>query len=310
MERKKPFLQVEGNKEIVKETKMKKLIERLIIFFIGVPVIVIIVLYLSFYNNLILNLVAIFFSGIGAVEFSSMLKKKNIHISKVESFALGALAPAAIMLNVSFNLPDWVVQVVIMTGIAWALLSRIFSKSKENENYLYMAAGSFSLLIYPGFFMYWLIKMGTWQNQYAVLLFLIIAFGNDSIAWLAGTLFGKHNRGIIPVSPNKSIAGFIGGLFGSVLIAAGAALIFPEAVFPFFKESNSLSALLLLSVIIGFFTGVAAILGDLAESAMKRSCEFKDSGSLMLGRGGVLDSIDSITVAAPVFFFLYNHFFF
>ena len=288
---------------------MKKLIERLVVFFIGIPVIVGIILYLPYYNNLILNLISIFFSGMGAVELSSMLKERNINIPKIESFILGALAPAAITLNISFNLPDVLFSVIIMTGIAWVLFSRLFLRNSENENFIYHITGGFSLLIYPGFFMYWFVKMNIWQNQYIILLFLITTFANDSVAWLTGSLFGKNNRGIISVSPNKSIAGFIGGLFGSIIITAGAAAIFPEIFYPFFNESNFGFSLISLSIIIGFFTGLAAILGDLAESAMKRSCEFKDSGNFMLGRGGVLDSIDSIIVAAPVFFFLYNYFF-
>jgi phosphatidate cytidylyltransferase len=64
--------------------------------------------------------------------------------------------------------------------------------------------------------------------------------------------------------------------------------------------SNSAGALL------GFGAGIAAILGDLCESAIKRSADVKDSGSLILGRGGALDSIDSLALAAPVYYLLYQ----
>jgi len=286
---------------------MKKIIERLLIFIIGIPVIFIIVIYLPFYNNLALNLVIIFFSGIGAVEFSSMLRKKNILIPKVESFILGALAPAAVTLYVSFNLSIQIIPVIIMTGALWALMSRIFSRSAQIESITNNIIGLFSLLIYPGAFMCWAAFMGGWGNPAAILLFLFITFGNDSIAWLFGTLFGASNRGIIIVSPNKSVAGFAGGLTGSVLVAAGAFLFFP-GVFPFPGETQTASVIL-KAVITGLCTGIAASLGDLAESAIKRSCDFKDSGNFMLGRGGALDSIDSIAAAAPVFCLLYSIFF-
>ena len=62
-------------------------------------------------------------------------------------------------------------------------------------------------------------------------------------------------------------------------------------------------------IILGFITSLAAIIGDLIESVFKRSCEVKDSGSLIPGRGGILDSIDSIVIAAPVFYIGYNFLF-
>jgi len=172
------------------------------------------------------------------------------------------------------------------------------------ETVIYQLSGGFSVMVYPGFFMYWIIKMNAWENPGAVLLFLFITFGSDSVAWLAGSLFGTNNRGIIPASPNKSIAGFIGGILGSVIVAAGAALLFPSVLSG--NEYASASTFVLLAVLLGFCTGIAGTLGDLAESAIKRSCDLKDSGKLMLGRGGILDSIDSIAAAAPVFYMLYK----
>jgi len=285
---------------------MKKIIERLLIFFIGIPLVSALVLLLPQKFNLALNLAIIFFSGMGAVELSSMLEKKLIHIPKAESFILGALAPLAITLNISFGLPQWIIPAVIMTGTGWSLISRVFSRKAEIEFITNHINGCFSVIIYPGFFICWIVFMSGWGNPSAMLLFLFITFGNDSIAWLFGTLFGANNRGIIIVSPNKSIAGFIGGILGSILVAAAAVFAF-SARFPFYYETP-LSSMILIAVIIGFCTGIAASLGDLAESAIKRSCDFKDSGNFMLGRGGVLDSIDSIAVAAPVFFLLFSKF--
>ncbi|MCL2211563.1 MAG: phosphatidate cytidylyltransferase [Treponema sp.] len=283
---------------------MKKVIERLLVFLIGIPLIACLVLLLTHYNNLALNIAAILMSGIGAVEFSSMLEKKQIRVPKVWSFILGALAPLALTLNISLGLPDWLVSVIIMSGAGLALISGVFSRSSQIETVLSRTIGCFSLLVYPGFFMYWLIKMTVWQNPGAILLFLSICFASDSIAWLFGTLMGANNRGIIAVSPNKSIAGFIGGIIGSVAVAILAALLFP-VIFPV-DDGYTATSLILIATIIGFCTGIAAMFGDLAESAIKRSCEFKDSGNLMLGRGGILDSIDSIVVAAPIFYMMYH----
>jgi phosphatidate cytidylyltransferase len=169
-------------------------------------------------------------------------------------------------------------------------------------------AGCFSVMIYPGLFMYWLVRMNIWENSGAVILFLLITFGNDSTAWLTGTLFGKNNRKIIPASPNKSIAGFLGGFLGTVIISLGAAYLFPE-IFSAGANAAVVSGLLVKAAILGLCTGIFATLGDLCESAIKRSCGFVDSGKVILGRGGVLDSIDSIAIAAPVYFLLFSLFF-
>jgi len=294
---------------------MKKIIERLLVFIIGLPAVYAIVILLPYHRNLAMNLVTVFFSAMGAVEFSTMLEKKNIFISKIESFILGAVIPLAFTLASSAELPIEIIILVPMICAMWILLSKVFSKSSEIESITGQIIGKFALLAYPGLFICWLVIMSWLENPAAILLFLFITFGNDSAAWLFGSLFGKNNKGIIPVSPNKSIAGFIGGILGSVIIAVGAILIFPDIFYVAAPKGLlselgiSLQSMIIKAVILGLCTGIVASLGDLAESAIKRSCDFKDSGNFMLGRGGVLDSIDSIAFAAPVFFFLFIIFF-
>ena len=93
------------------------------------------------------------------------------------------------------------------------------------------------------------------------------------------------------VSPNKSLAGFAGGLLGSLLAALISYYLFPRA------GIGSLAALLFT----GLCVGVTVILGDLVESALKRSAGVKDSSSFIPGRGGILDSFDSLLFSAPLF---------
>jgi len=287
---------------------MKKIIERLLVFIIGIPAVFALVILLPYYRSLAFNIVTILFSAMGTVEFSFLLEKKKIVTSKIESFILGAVFPLAFTLVISLELPEWIIPVLIMAGAGWILLTKVFSKSSEIESITEQIIGKFSLLVYPGLFICWLVIMSEWENPAATLLFLFVTFSSDSVAWLFGSLFGTNNRGIIPVSPNKSIAGFIGGVLGSVIVAVGAAFLFPN-IFTYLNLEIPSGKLAIMAAILGFCTGIAASLGDLAESAIKRSCDSKDSGNLMLGRGGVLDSIDSIAVAAPVFYLLFNIFF-
>ena len=285
---------------------MKKLAERLLIFFIGVPVFFALIFLLPHYRHLSFNVLVIIFSAIGAMEFSAMLEKKQMNISKTEALILGSAAPLAAVLTVCFYLPEWLIPLFIMAGVSWVILSRFITSSEKMENVANNIAGCFSVIVYPGFFLYWLIKMSVWENSSGVIfLFLLIVFFNDGAAWFFGNLFGKNNRGVIPASPNKSIAGFAGGLFASVVIATGAAWFFPNI----FNSASFSSSLLAPVIILGLFTGIFGTLGDLAESAIKRSCDTKNSGTIMLERGGILDSVDSVCTASPVFFMIYNIFF-
>jgi phosphatidate cytidylyltransferase len=282
---------------------MLTLIKRLLVFFIGIPIIVGLVFFLPFRGHLLLDIIIIIFSALGAVEFAAMLEKKSLCIKKTEAFFLGASAPAAMTLAISLNCPQWIIPLLLIAGAFWVLLSRVFISSARMEAAANQLAAGFSVFVYPGFFMYWLVKMTSLKNAGPVTFtFLMTVLGSDAAAWLAGTLFGKNNRGIIPASPNKSIAGFAGGIIGSIIVSGGAALIIPSA---FIARTEAIPSLCIV-ILLGVCTGIAGALGDLAESVIKRSCNTKDSGNLMLGRGGVLDSIDSIAVAAPVYFLLFN----
>ena len=275
---------------------MKKMIRRLLIFFIGVPIVVVIVLLLPYRGHLVLNIIVTIFSSLGAVELAVMLGKRQMFISRAEAALLGALAPALMTLLVSFSCSGWIIIAFLVLAAAWILVFPVFSKKLNEENYIYRTTAGFFVLIYPGFFLAWICSMGNWNGAY-ILAFLLIPMVGDGAAWAAGILFGKGNRGIIKVSPNKSIAGFIGELFASVVISTSAILIVPDLFIP--RRGSAL----LCGLLLGLLPGFASILGDLCESAIKRSAECKDSGNLMPGRGGVLDTIDSIAMAAPAFYF-------
>jgi phosphatidate cytidylyltransferase len=284
---------------------MKKLIQRILLFAVTLPLVAAVMVFLPYRNYLAANVIVTVLSGLGAGEFAAMLlNRKNNAFSKGEACILGALGPAALTLTVSFGLSFYVFPGVLMTALIRLLLSRIFTSPDKFGDALDYIISGFAVMIYPGFFMLWIILMVRFLHADMVILgFFFIVVASDSTAWAAGMLFGKNNRGIIPASPNKSVAGFIGGFTGSILVGLGAAWFFPAAFTA--KAVPSLWA----GGVLGFFSAAAASLGDLAESVMKRSSAIKDSGGLIPGRGGVLDSIDSIAMAAPVYYGLYRFFF-
>lgn len=128
---------------------------------------------------------------------------------------------------------------------------------------------------------------GAWR----VMFMLFIVFAADVGAYLVGRNFGK--RKLAPaVSPGKSVEGAIGGL---LLVALWALAAGPLA---FEIES---SRQLVLLVVVSVATAAFSVIGDLTESLFKRLRGLKDSSQLLPGHGGVLDRIDSILAAAPVF---------
>ena len=283
---------------------MKKIAKRLITFFVGMPALLSVIVLFPQYNHLLLNLTAIVFSVLGAVEFRNILSNKGLTISLGETVILGALSPGAWTVVVSFGVTGHVVPAAYIMGATWLLVSRIFTSQEKLDSYISRTVSGFAIMIYPGLFMAWIIQMAVFrESSMAIMVFFLIVLINDAAAWAFGVLFGKNNRGLLAASPTKSIAGFLGGIFVSVAMGIGAVILLPEAFTS--DKMPSLPA----GAILGFLTGIAAILGDLGESAIKRSAGVKDSGTLILGRGGALDSIDSLALAAPVFYMAYRLFF-
>ncbi len=130
----------------------------------------------------------------------------------------------------------------------------------------------------------------------AFLLLWLIAVTKftDMGAYITGSLFGKHK--MIPhVSPGKTWEGIIGAIFFAQLGGCGLYAIF----------SNHLSALHSWPhvILLGTLLAILAVIGDLAESVLKRSIRAKDSGNMLPGIGGGLDLIDSLCFTAPALYF-------
>jgi phosphatidate cytidylyltransferase len=271
-------------------------------FCTAVPLVVGIVVLLPQYHHLAVNISVIALSSLGAVEFAGLLKKIGAKIPLAEAAILGITAPLGATLIVSFDTSIQVAPSILILGASWVIISRIFSNREQLKDVFGYVAAGLSVILYPGLFLSWIIQMSRWNNATQIIIaFLLIVIANDSAAWAFGMLFGKNNRGVIPASPNKSIAGYAGGLLSSVLISFIVIMFLPNVFIP----TRPFLPRPVASILLGLFVGIAASLGDLSESALKRSVDTKDSGNIIPGRGGIMDSIDSIALAAPVFHIVY-----
>lgn len=124
-----------------------------------------------------------------------------------------------------------------------------------------------------------------------IFMTLLVIMGCDTFAYFIGSSLGK--RKLYPaVSPNKSIEGGVGGLFGSVLaVMIARATFLPQIGF-------------LDGAVLGLALGTVGQLGDLFESLLKRACGVKDSGSIIPGHGGFLDRLDSLLFAFPIIYYV------
>jgi phosphatidate cytidylyltransferase len=126
---------------------------------------------------------------------------------------------------------------------------------------------------------------------WAVMAVLFTVFAADTGAFFVGRTFGRH-RMAPAISPKKSWEGLVGGLVAAV----GMAFVI------LYKDRDEFLTIP-QSLVLGLVIAIAAVLGDLFESAIKRDLDVKDSGSLLGGHGGVLDRLDSLLWAGPAAFF-------
>jgi len=194
-------------------------------------------------------------------------------------------------------------QLVLIIGSLWWIVSSYlaitYPKSRswwEGSNFFRHLFGILTLL--PFFWSVLFLRaegmdVDAFHGAKLVLFVCLIVWAADSGAYFAGKSFGKHKMAP-SVSPNKTIEGLLGGIIASMLIGwlfAG-----------WFNIHFSSVPVMLVTILA---TVVISVLGDLVESMFKRVSGIKDSSNIIPGHGGVLDRIDSLTAAFPVFAFLY-----
>jgi len=195
-----------------------------------------------------------------------------------------------------FLVPSALVAICFLGGANWVVTAFAFSAltlmtamifSERIETVLGRVGMGLAGVAYCSLTLGFIIMMPRGQ---VLLLFAIIWIG-DSAAYYVGRALGRHSLAA-KISPKKTIEGAAAGLIGSVIAGVIGSFFLGK---PWMQVAGISAA-----------TAIAGQVGDLAESVLKRSAGVKDSSSILPGHGGILDRLDSLFFAAPVFYWFFN----
>ena len=241
-------------------------------------VLIAILLLALYFRGWVLLLLILAASTLALWEFYSLFWGKSRIPSRICAIILGWL-----MLSLTWMNRPQDALVCLGAGFVLAALSFLFRWDVIEEENAFSASGIFMVgLAYIPL----LLLPATYLSNIKLIFVLAAVAISDTAAYFVGTRFGHHK--LWPrVSPNKSSEGAIGSLIGCVLFCC---------IYGYFYGQASWFAFAILGIAVNAF----AQLGDLFESALKRSVNIKDSGSLLPGHGGVLDRMDSFLFAMPM----------
>lgn len=230
-------------------------------------------------------------AAIGVVEFFILEQGRQVQGSSIIGI------PMVIVVILAFFLQrDLLWLAALVMGAIATFVLEVFRHPQQIRRSLFQVGTTLAGVLYVAFPLGFLIAIRGFQDGWTwSLLVLISTWGTDTFAYIGGRLWGKTK--LAPkLSPKKTVEGAAVGVAGGMMVAALWLLIY-----------GKLSTVTLILIAICPF---AAIVGDLAESAMKRFFEVKDSHiaglDILPGHGGVLDRIDSLLLVST-FCFFYLH---
>ena len=225
-------------------------------------------------------------AGVAGYEWFKLMPRKSKNV--IKPFAWGYGLVTAVLSALALQYSDFALLLWIASIFTW-ILSVYWVKSYPDYDSWYNNSLKYIGLILvsaavTAIFAVW--QSSPWWLMY---LFLLV-WGADSGAYFVGRKLGKKK--LAPdVSPNKSVEGLYGGIATAMVIVIAVEVLYLDL---------SLAEHVLF-LILSVVTVFSSVLGDLFESMIKRRAGIKDSGRILPGHGGVLDRIDSLLAAAPIF---------
>ncbi len=232
-------------------------------------------------------LVALSIAFVSLLEFNNLTRKgSSSALFDVLTLLSGLALPA-----IYFLTGQIVLVPLLLVTLFLLFLAGMITGAEPQDLFDYAAKRTLGV-IYIGLPITFLISIRIIGTSSLILFLLVVIWVNDSAAYFVGRAVGK--RKLCPsISPGKTVEGAIGGIVGGII--AGFLYI----------HFTSISLPPIELFVLCLLIGVAGIIGDLAESIIKRSAGAKDSGSIIPGHGGLLDRIDSMLFALPVLYFFW-----
>ena len=273
----------------------KNLKDRIITVVIGIPAVLAMIFFVPQYNYILFCLLLIGMSIVGSIEMSRILFRKIVPIALLAP-VVPVIQYLKGVLGLNAQLPDLAFVIILLLSMSLEIRA---GEKDDFKHSIERIAKSAVLVIYPSYFLSFFLRLMELDgvNSYTLMTYFIRVFGNDTFAYIWGRLFGKNNKGIVKVSPKKSVAGYVGSLISTIGLSFACYALFRDHL-PYISVAYR--------ILLGSAVSITANVGDLIESVFKRSAGVKDSGNVFPGRGGALDCLDSEIASAPVFFIIFS----
>ncbi|WP_335984835.1 phosphatidate cytidylyltransferase [Fusobacterium polymorphum] len=270
---------------------------RVLVALIGVPLLLFIYAGESFFRINLYGLPMLIFTnlviGIGIYEFYKMVKVLGKEVYDKFGIIVALIIPNLVYLsNRSSYLEQKLITVVLIVATIFMLTYRVFKNQIKGT----LEKVSFTLLgiIYVSVFFSQIINLYFLGAVFPLIL-QVLVWVSDTSAGIVGVAIGRKffKNGFTEISPKKSVEGALGSIVFTGLAFMLIVVLYIE------KINGATVGEVFLSFIIGAIISVVAQIGDLIESLFKRECGVKDSGTILMGHGGVLDRFDSMILVLP-----------
>ena len=270
---------------------------RVLVALIGIPLLLFVYAGESFFRINLYGLPMLIFTnlviGIGTYEFYKMIKISGKEVYDKFGIIVAIIIPNLVYLsNRSSYLEQKLIAVVLIVATIFMLTYRVFRNQIKGtlEKVSYTLLG----IIYVSVFFSQIINLYFLGAVFPLIL-QVLVWVSDTSAGIVGVTIGRKffKNGFTEISPKKSVEGALGSIIFTGLAFMLIVILYIERV------NGTTTGEIILSFIIGAIISIVAQIGDLIESLFKRECGVKDSGTILMGHGGVLDRFDSMILVLP-----------